>query len=139
MTIPGRLSETCLNQLEQALYDVGSSHHLGITLSSKIVDGRVATSLLIKSLSECNDVVFSTCSLDSESLHKSLLVGSVIVVSCFGDSFILSAIRRMGGFLLKEYFKINEEVFFFEASLSELIKEFDLVDQAFCIQSATEI
>lgn len=133
MTFPVKLKENCLNQLNQVSYEVDSSSLLGLSLSTKISDRHIAISIVINALKQCDDVHFHIDDLDKLlelDLSPSM---KIMVVSNDGDSFLLRR-EQDDQYILTEYFNVNEEIFRHQASLDELIKEFDLVDQAFYIQ-----
>ena len=70
MKLPAILKENCLNQLDQSLANIEATARLGLSLSSKIVDEHIATSLVTKALSECSDIRFSMVALEEQTLSK---------------------------------------------------------------------
>lgn len=136
MKLPALLKENCLNQLDQCLANLAATARLGLALSSQIVEEYIATALVIKALSECIDIGFSVISLEENSLKKLPINAQVMVLSDSGDSFLLAK-SADEGYALIAYFHVDEEVFRQQATLSELIDEFQLTPQALLICSST--
>lgn len=138
MKIPVLLKENCLNQLDQSLVNIAATERLALSLSHKISDGHIATALVTKALSECSGIEFSMVALEAQALARLPVQASVMVLTKYGDSFLLQRVEGVDQYSLSSYFNVDEVIFCHEANLSDLTKEFDLVEQALLIQPAAQ-
>ncbi|MCZ2720168.1 ABC transporter transmembrane domain-containing protein [Marinomonas sp. 15G1-11] len=129
MKIPSIVKANFLNQLEQCLHIINVRSSLSLFFSLKIIENHIPFSLILKSIDECDD--FSYELVPIKKIFSIPLEGftGIIALSKQGDSFILE--RNKGDqIFLKSYFNVGNEVFSRCGALSNLIKDFDLVDQA---------
>ncbi|WP_191602732.1 peptidase domain-containing ABC transporter [Marinomonas algicola] len=133
--IPALVKEDFLNQLDQSLSDLGINARLGLLLSANIIDNHIATTIVMKTLEQYNDVDYQW--MDFSALFKSGLPkeAQIILLSKNGDTFLLS--RGEGdNFILRTFFHLDQEVFRHQDTLSNLMKDFNIVAQALVIKSA---
>jgi len=57
--LPTKLKVECLGQLDQWLYSHGCSTHLGIILSSSIVEEHLPASIVLSALKQLDDIFYA--------------------------------------------------------------------------------
>ncbi len=136
MKLPALLQEDVLNQLAQCFSEIEISSFSFISLSKKVINSHISTPLLCDFFDENKELEYELVSILNAFSKKNHVKASVMAISKNGNSFLLKKKDSnndfdVEGVTLTAYFNVNEEVFFYEGDLDDLIEKFNLVDQVF--------
>ncbi|MFT2111123.1 peptidase domain-containing ABC transporter [Marinomonas sp. 2405UD68-3] len=132
MKLPVLLQEDVLNQLAQCFYHIECTSFSFLSMSSKVINSHISTSLLCDCINENKELSYDITSIFSVFSKKNNQNSSVMAMSKNGNTFLIKQKNNeidSKEVILTAYFNVNEEIFFYEGDLINVIKKFNLVDQ----------
>jgi hypothetical protein len=130
-TRPSKLKTDCINQLDQLLTVLGSTELMAVDLLPKIVEGHLATSLVLNKLAQNDDLHISWVAF--KTLEDGVFETSpLLCITHNGDSFLLGQ-KDGDRYYLQRFYKPGEEIEAFWVTYDEMTEGLGILTQALSI------
>ena len=139
-TLPSKLKSDCINQLDQLLTVLGSTELMAVDLLPKIVEGHLATSLVLNKLAQNDDLHMAWVAF--KTLEDGIFeTRPLLCITQNGDSFLLGQ-KDGDRYYLQRFYKPDEEIEAFWVTYDEMTNGLSVLPQALSItkkQSASAL